>query len=133
MRKTGVENLWTISSGRVPPNPSELIGSERMQRLMHEMGGEFDLVVCDAPSILVVTDPVLLATHTDTVALVVSVNNARRETVQRAVKLLQSANAHIAGVILNGLAATRRHYYYYYYYYDDGSSRARRRWYHLFQ
>jgi len=133
MRETGVDNLWSISSGRVPPNPSELIGSDRMQRLMQELGKEFDLVVCDAPSILVVTDPILLATCADTVALVVSVNNARRETVQRAVKLLQTANAHIAGVVLNGLAATRRHYYYYYYYYDDGSSRARRRWYHLFQ
>ena len=131
MRKTRVENLWTVSSGRVPPNPSELIASDRMQQLMARLGKDFDLVVCDAPSILVVTDPVLLATHVDTVVLVVSVDNARRETIQRAVKLLDSANANIAGVVLNGLEPTRRHYYYYYYYYDDGTGRAQRRWYHL--
>ncbi len=130
IRSTGIENLWIVSSGRVPPNPSELMGSERMARLIKRLGEDFDLVVCDAPSILVVTDPVLLATHVDTVVLVVSANNARRETIQRACKLLQAANATIAGVVLNGLEVTRRHYYYYYYYYDD-ATRAARRWYHL--
>lgn len=129
IRSTQVENLWMISSGRVPPNPSELIGSDRMKRLMNELSQTFDLVVCDAPSILVVTDPVLLATHVETVALVVSVNNARRETIQRAKKLMETANPFIAGVVLNGLEATRRHYYYYYYYYDDVSLTGRRRWY----
>lgn len=130
IRPTRVENLWIISSGRVPPNPSELIGSERMKGLMADLRQGFDLVVCDAPSVLVVTDPVLLATHVDTVVLVISVNNARRETIQRAKTILGTANPSIAGVVLNGLEATRRHYYYYYYYYDDAASMARRRWYH---
>jgi len=126
VRETRVENLWIISSGRVPPNPSELIGSERMAALMDELGRDFGLVVCDAPSILVVTDPVLLATHVDTTVLVVSVSNARRETIQRAHKLLQTASAQIAGVVLNGLETTRSHYYYYYYYYEDGQSQRRK-------
>ena len=130
IRKTRVENLWIISSGRVPPNPSELIGSDRMQRVIRQLGAEFDLVICDAPSVLVVTDPVLISTHVDTTLVVISVNNARRETVQRAQKLLQAANSNIAGVVLNGLEATRRHYYYYYYYYEDGA-RGQRRWYHF--
>ena len=127
IRKTSVENMWVISSGRVPPNPSELIGSAKMQRLMDQLSSQFDLVVCDAPSILVVTDPVLLATHVDTAVLVVSVNNARRETIQRAHKLLDAASVQIAGVVLNGLEANRRHYYYYYYY-EDGGTGAWRRW-----
>jgi len=131
IRATSVENLWVVSSGRVPPNPSELAGSERMGSVIKHLGQQFDLVICDAPSILVVTDPVLLATHVDTVVLVVSANNARRETIQRSCKLLQTANAHISGVVLNGLEVTRRHYYYYYYYYDNAASRGERRWYHL--
>ncbi len=130
IRSTRVQNLSVISSGRVPPNPSELIGSAKMQRVMAQLSGSYDLIICDAPSVLVVTDPVLLATHVDTVMVVVSVNNARRETVQRAQKILQTANAHVAGVVLNGLEATRRHYYYYYYYYEDGG-KTRRPWYHL--
>ncbi len=130
IRPTRIENLWIISSGRVPPNPSELIGSDHMAELMGQLGDEFDLVICDAPSVLVVTDPVLLATHVDTCMMVVSTNNARRETVIRAKKLLTTAQVSVAGVVVNGLETTRRHYYYYYYYYDDGSS-GRRKWYHF--
>jgi len=131
MRPTRVENLWIVSSGRVPPNPSELIGSERMKRFVAQVGQDFDIVICDSPSILVVTDPVLLATHVDAILLVVSVENASRETILRGKKLLESASAQIAGVVLNGVKATRRHYYYYYYYYEDGGGRGKRRWYHL--
>ncbi|MCF6283844.1 MAG: polysaccharide biosynthesis tyrosine autokinase [Candidatus Hydrogenedentes bacterium] len=130
IRPTRIENLWIISSGRVPPNPSELIGSDHMAQLMAQLGDEFDLVICDAPSVLVVTDPVLLATHVDTCMMVVSTNNARRETVIRAKKLLSTAQVDVAGVVVNGLETTRRHYYYYYYYYDDGST-GRRKWYHF--
>lgn len=131
IRKTGIERLFIISSGRVPPNPSELIGSRGMFDLMQALGKEFDLIICDAPSVLVVTDPVLLATQVDTAIMVVSTNNARRETVIRATELLTTANVHIAGVVVNGLETTRRHYYYYYYYYDDGSAN-RRKWYHFY-
>lgn len=130
-RPTRIENLWIISSGRVPPNPSELIGSDLMRQVISKLGESFDIVICDAPSVLVVTDPVLLATHVDTMVLVVSANNARRETIQRAVKLMEAAKVKMAGVLLNGLETSRRHYYYYYYYYDDTASTNQRRWYHL--
>jgi len=131
VRSTRIENLSLISSGRVPPNPSELIGSERMSRLMASLGQEYDLVICDAPSILVVTDPVLLAANVDAVVLVVSTNYARRETIVRAKKLMETAHAYMPGVVLNGLEASRRHYYYYYYYYDDMKTHRRRRWFHF--
>jgi capsular exopolysaccharide synthesis family protein len=130
IRKTAVENLYAISSGRVPSNPSELIGSDAMKDLMDKLGRQFDIVICDAPSLLVVTDPVVLSTGVDAVIMVVSVNNARRETILRGKKLLDTAKANVVGAVLNGLEATRRNYYYYYYYYDDASP-ARRRWYHF--
>ncbi len=130
VRPTRVDNLHMISSGRVPPNPSELIGSDRMAEVMEQLGKDFDLVICDAPSVLVVTDPVLLATHVDTCIMVVTANFARRETIMRANKLLQTANVNIAGVVVNALETTRRNYYYYYYYYEDGGARTRK-WYHL--
>jgi capsular exopolysaccharide synthesis family protein len=130
IRPTRVEGMFVISSGRVPPKPSELIGSSSMTRFMEAVGQEFDVIICDAPSVLVVTDPVLLATQVDTTIMVVSTNNARRDTVVRAKELLSTANGDIAGVVVNGLETTRRNYYYYYYYYDDGS-KDRRKWYHL--
>jgi capsular exopolysaccharide synthesis family protein len=128
IRQTRIRNLWTISSGHVPPNPSELIGSERMHNIVQDMGLQFDLVLFDAPSILVVTDPLLLAANVDSVVLVTAANRARRETVSRARKLMDTAHANIAGVVVNGLEVSRRHYYYYYYYYDDSSAGRRRRW-----
>ena len=78
-----------------------------------------------------VTDPVLLATHVETCMMVVSTNNARRETVIRAKKLLETAKVNVVGVVVNGLETGRRHYYYYYYYYDDGAP-VRRKWYHFY-
>jgi capsular exopolysaccharide synthesis family protein len=132
IRPTHTENLWIISSGRVPPNPSELIGSQRMDRVMEELGETFDFVICDAPSVLVVTDPVLLATHVDTVVLVIAVERAHRETVQHAKKLLETVNPHIAGAVLNGLEATARHYYYYYYYYDEQNRVGKRKLFNKF-
>ena len=132
IRPTRVENLWVISAGRVPPNPSELIGSERMAEVMSKLRGEFDLVVCDAPSVLVVTDPVLLATQVDTCLLVCAAGFARRETVSRASKLLSTAKGRIAGVVLNNLETTRRNYYYYYYYYEEGGGAVRRKWRNFF-
>jgi Mrp family chromosome partitioning ATPase len=59
--------------------------------------------------------------------LVIAANRANRETIQRAVKVLESTNTPIAGVVLNGIKATKRHYYYYYYYYDDRQRQRRRR------
>lgn len=127
IRPTRVENLWMISSGRVPPNPSELIGSERMRRVVAQLGNSFDIVLCDAPSILVVTDPVLLSSQVDTTLMVVAAEKSTRETILRAKDLLSTAESPVAGVVLNGLATSRRNYYYYYYYYDDrGKSGSRR-------
>jgi Mrp family chromosome partitioning ATPase len=102
-----------------------------MRQLLKQLGTEFDLVICDAPSMLVVTDPVLLATEVDAVIHVVSAEHARRETVLRGKKLLETARANIAGVVLNNLKATRRHYYYYYYYYDESASEKPKRWYYF--
>ena len=62
----------------MPPNPSELIGSDRMRKLMVQLESEFDLVICDAPSMLVVTDPVLLATEVDACVLVLTARNILR-------------------------------------------------------
>lgn len=119
IRPTRIENLWMISSGQVPPNPSELIGSERMRRVMTQLGESFDIVFCDAPSLLAVTDPLLLSSQVDTTLLVVAAGRARRETVARAKELLETADANVAGVVLNALLVSRRNYPYYYQYYES--------------
>lgn len=130
MQATAVPNLLAVASGRLPHNPSELIGSDRMKELLQKLGQEFDVVVCDAPSVIVVTDPLLLAKHVDSMMIVVSANNARRQTILRALKLLETAHCDMVGLILNGLQPNRLRHYYYYYYYNGKAPRNRKRWYH---
>ena len=130
MQATAVPNLLAVTSGRLPHNPSELIGSDRMKQLLQKLRQEFDFVLCDAPSLIVVTDPLLLAKHVDSVMMVVSANNARRQTILRALKLLETSNCDIVGLILNGLKPARPGHYYYYYYYNGKTPRNQKRWYH---
>lgn len=130
MQAVGVENFLVLPSGHLPANPAEMIGSERMRDLLAQLSREFDIVICDAPSVVVVTDPIVLATRVDAVAMVVSVSNARRETILRALHLLDATSCRLAGIVLNGLEATPRRYYYYYYYDSDNIGRQKRRWYH---
>lgn len=130
MQAVHVENLLVLPSGHLPANPAELLGSERMRNLLAQLKREFDVVLCDAPSVVVVTDPIVLATRVDSVIMVVSVNNARRETILRALHLLESTSCRLAGIVLNGLEATPRRYYYYYYYDAADTGRQKRRWYH---
>lgn len=129
MQTTPVPNLLVVPSGSLPPNPSELIGSERTKRLVSTLGDEFDVVICDVPSVVVVTDAVLMAQHVDSVLMVVAAHNARRHTIERALNLLETSKCDLVGLVLNGLKPTRRKHYYYYYYYDDASRRQRKRWY----
>ena len=125
-----IDNLLVIPSGHLPHNPSELIGSEPMVKLLDKMGEEFDLVICDAPSIIVVTDPMIMSKQVDSILMVVSVDNARRETIKRAMDLLKGTAGPLAGVVLNGLKSNRRRYYYYYYYDDSSNTKKRKKWFH---
>mgnify|MGYP002626070022 FL=1 len=129
IRTTGVPNLMIIPSGVIPDNPAELIGSDNMKNLLETLRVEFDVIVCDVPAVLVVTDALILARHVDSVLMVVAVHNARRQTFLRALRLLETAKSQISGIVLNGLKSTRLRHYYYYYYYEDAAQPSRKRWY----
>lgn len=130
IQTTAIPNLMVIPSGHLPPNPSELLGSERLKELLARLGQEFDVIICDVPSVVVVTDALLLARCVDQVLMVVSVNNARRQTILRALEMLETSRCSIAGLVLNGLKPSRLRHYYYYYYYDDQARRKQKRWFH---
>jgi len=125
LRKVEVPNLTVLPSGPVPPNPAELLGSKAMAGILSEMRATFDLVIVDAPPIVAVTDAAVLCPLVDGVVLTVASGQLPRELAQHAKSLLDKANAHILGVVLNRInPAHQRNYQYYYYYYDQtaGSS-----------
>jgi polysaccharide biosynthesis transport protein len=119
---SAVPNLETLPCGPVPPNPSELLGSGRMLRLMDVLRKGYSHVLIDSPPLTAVTDAVILANLADAILLVVRAGDTPREIVKNGLRQLQTVNAHVLGVVLNGVDMEREgyyHYQYYYYYYGD--------------
>ena len=97
------ENLDCIISGAIPPNPSELLGSARMERILGELRARYDYIIMDCPPINVVTDAMVLAPSSDGVLFVVRAEQSERGSVMHAVEQLQYANVKILGFVLNGV------------------------------
>jgi len=115
--KTGVENLFLLPAGNLPPNPSELLGSKRMSFLLSNLKKRFDTLIIDSPPILPASDATLLAPQTDGVVLVVKSGMMNREMVKKAVEQLRLSQANLLGVVLNAVDTKREGYYRYYHKY----------------
>ena len=102
-QETGVPGLVLLPSGPLPPNPSELLGSRRMQEIIAALAGQADIVLFDAPPITVVTDAAVLASKVDGVLLVISAGRTKRDHARRAKALLEKVNARLVGVVLNNV------------------------------
>lgn len=121
-----VEGLSLLTSGPIPPNPAEVLGSGRMQRLLSELEERFDTVIIDSPPALAVTDAVVLAPRVGGVILVVRSGHVARQQVQRAKESLAAVKANLLGVTLDGVPVDGRDGHYYYYYYGEDGKRANR-------
>ena len=119
-----ITNLSVIPCGKRPPNPSEIIGSQRMRNLVQQLQKEVDIVIFDAPPLLAVTDAQILSTQVDGVLLVTR-QGTDRGAVARAVESLEQVNARLLGMVMNNMRRTASDEYYYYEYYytdnDDGN------------
>jgi capsular exopolysaccharide synthesis family protein len=126
LQDTGVENMRFLASGPHPPNPAELLSSQRMQELLIELQERADIILFDAPPIVAVTDAAVLAPHMDGVLLVVNVGTVPREMAIRSKEQLLKVGARLLGVVLNRVDSREGYgYYYYYYYYGEGTSQTR--------
>jgi len=118
--------LYMLTSGPIPPNPAELIGSEQMANLLKLAQGHFTHVVVDSPPITSFTDGVLIASMVDGVILVVHAGKSSRQVVRRARQLLSDVGAKIFGVVLNNVnLRSQDNYYYYQSYYHRNSYQPR--------
>jgi len=125
VQKEEESGLYLLTSGPVPPNPAELIGSDQMRQVILELGKTFDHIVIDSPPIASFTDGILLATISDGVILVIHANECSRKVVQRSRQALLDVGAKVLGVVLNRVNLRSADYYYNYQYYSgykDGSS-----------
>jgi Mrp family chromosome partitioning ATPase len=115
--KTDIENLFILPSGPRPPNPAELLESNRMSFLLSYLNRRFDRVILDSPPILPASDALLLSPQTDGVVLMIKTGHVNRDMVQKAVEQLQMAQANVIGVVLNEVDIKREGYYKYYHKY----------------
>lgn len=110
IQKLWVPNLSVLPCGPIPPNPAELISSERMRELLKQLAGRYDHILIDSPPLINVTDPVILSTMVDGVIMVVHAGRSTRDIVRRARQELSSVGAKIFGVVLNNLDVKREGY-----------------------
>ena len=101
-KDVGVPNLQVLTSGPLPPNPAEVLGSQRMLEVIAALKQRADIVLFDAPPVIAVTDALVLGTRVDGVVLVVDAGATRREHARRAKEQLEKLNIRIVGAVLNG-------------------------------
>ena len=118
----GLPSLYVLTSGTIPPMPAELLASERFARLMERLREQFDYILIDAPPVLLVTDPLLLAFSADGIVLVVRAGVTTRPVMKRLQTALQRPNVKALGYVLNGLRDNSEGYGYGYGYRDSAKS-----------
>lgn len=117
---TRQENLYLLPSGSIPPNPSEIIGSEKMSFIIEQLRGKFDLIIIDSSPIIPASDALMLAPQVDGVVLVIKSGGVNKKVAKEATAQLEHAKANVLGVTLNLADKTEGGYYKYYdAYYGD--------------
>lgn len=112
-------NLMVIPSGPVPPNPSDLLSSDALGKLVETLSQHADIVLFDTPPILAVSDPLVIATHVDSVMMVSRAGRTRIDAAKRAVESLPRENVRLVGMVLNQQTGRGSDGYYYYYSYSS--------------
>jgi non-specific protein-tyrosine kinase len=110
---TRVEGLQLLTSGPIPPNPSELLGSTKMKMLLSKLVDQYDFVILDSPAVLLATDAAILSVHADSTLLVARAGKSRKVDLQQAAEKLREVNANLLGCVLNRVSAKQANVYYY--------------------
>lgn len=118
VRQSRIPNLYVITSGPIPPNPSEMLGSARFDELLASVLDKFDMVICDSPPLLSVTDSLILSRKIGNVMVVARAGKATFEMVAKGLKAINEIKARAIGILLNAVDFSKGGYYYYYRYHN---------------
>lgn len=116
IQRTGSQGLYLLVCGERPPNPNEMLGSEKMGQLIEFLTKRFEFVLFDSPPLLTVSDALVLAQRLDGVVLVVRGGKTSRTSLKDSVEILSKAKTEIMGIVLNDIDFRRERYYYAYHY-----------------
>ena len=121
LQRTPAENLSVVTTGDLPPNPSELLGSEKMNEIINQVMDVSDVLVIDSPPVMLVTDSAVLSQRVDGVLLVLRQGETNLDFARHSVEALRRVGANLLGVVLNGVPARSSRYGYYRYQGYDAS------------
>ena len=116
VQKTEIDGLYVISAGNVPPNPSELLITPQMQRLLDRLSTQFDIIIVDAPPCELVTDAAILSRMVDSTVIVTAHKFTKKASLQKTIKSIKNVGGKIAGVVLNKVPIDAKKYEKSYYY-----------------
>ncbi len=119
IKKTKVSNLFVLPTGPFPPNPSELLATERFKKFVEELKKVFDIIILDCPPVVGLNDAIVVSSIADISIIVAKYKSTSIDLVEKTKKSLESVGARIAGVILNQMETTKSSYYYYGGYYKE--------------
>ncbi len=119
VQKTDIENIYLVSGGILPPNPSELLASHKTKEFIEKAKESYDVVLLDTPPIGVVTDAAILSRAVDGTIMVVESGKTSKRFLTHIYRLLVDAKARITGIVINKVAPTNRDLYYYSHYYQN--------------
>ena len=119
VQETEVENLFVISAGNVPPNPSELLVSQEMSKVLEELKKICDIVIIDGTPCELVTDSVILSRIVDTTIVVTAHKMTKKDALQRVIKNIKNVGGNLAGVVINKVPISAKKYGEKYYYYGN--------------
>lgn len=112
---TGIPNLYLMTSGAVPPNPSELLSSDNADKLIHILKQNFDVIIFDMPPVSIVADSLVLCKKVDYVVMVTAVGETKKDMLQNSKKAIENVGGKIAGIVLNKMPGDKRKEYNKYY------------------
>ena len=116
IQETELENLYVLTAGATPPNPAEILSSEKMKNLIEDLKNIYDYIFIDTPPIGLVTDAGVLSSFIDGVVLVVKSESVEKKYLEETKKKLDAVDARILGAILNSYKSEQKDYNYYSYY-----------------
>jgi len=128
IKTTEIENLYIVSAGVIPPNPSELLGSERMLNLVKKLEEKWDMILFDSPPLVAVTDATMISKEIDLIVMVVKSGGTDKGAFNRTLLALQNVEAPLGGIVLNAVTSKSSYgsyyyYYQYYHYYSDSKKK----------
>ena len=119
VKKSEIENLSILTSGLIPPNPSEILGTKRMSTLVKKLESDWDMVLFDSPPLVAVTDATMISKEIDSIILVIKAGQTDKKAFHHTMANLNNINAPLDGIVMNAVTSKSNYGSYYYYYYHQ--------------